>query len=194
MAIVQWSGLQLWHNVVKRSIFIKFFYLIYIMVMAKWLALLLFIYVDHLMRDRSQCCLCYFTLITGCGIGKPLFIFLSHWLWHCGHLCCYSSTFFKKTGQSRPLFCLFLFFSSYNFNNTNWKSIDGVLGIGTRGRRMVGTDETTELWRPPEMMNVFICVIFNLKMFQIFDFSGQSYKRSTSNITSNFPLISTLES
>ena len=121
MAIVQWSGLQLWHNVVKRSIFIKFFYLIYIMVMAKWLALLLFIYVDHLMRDRSQCCLCYFTLITGCGIGKPLFIFLSHWLWHCGHLCCYSSTFFKKTGQSRPLFCLFLFFSSYNFNNTNWK-------------------------------------------------------------------------
>ena len=104
------------------------------------------------------------------------------------------NVFLKKMGQSRPLFCLFSFFSSYNFNNTNWKSIDGVLGIGTRGRRMVGTDETTELWRPPEMMNVFICVIFNLKMFQIFDFSGQSYKRSTSNITSNFPLISTLES
>ena len=29
------------------------------------------------------------------------------------------------------------------------KSIDGVLGIRTRGHRMVGTDETTELWRPP---------------------------------------------
>ena len=26
------------------------------------------------------------------------------------------------------------------------KSIDGVLGIRTRGRRMVGADETTELW------------------------------------------------
>ena len=29
------------------------------------------------------------------------------------------------------------------------KSVDGVLGIRTRGRRMVGADETTELWRPP---------------------------------------------
>ena len=27
------------------------------------------------------------------------------------------------------------------------KSIDGVLGIRTRGRRMVGADKTTELWR-----------------------------------------------
>ena len=30
------------------------------------------------------------------------------------------------------------------------KSIDGVLGIRTQGRTMVGVDETTELWRPPE--------------------------------------------
>ena len=29
------------------------------------------------------------------------------------------------------------------------RSIDGVLGIQTQGRRMVGADETTELWRPP---------------------------------------------
>ena len=29
------------------------------------------------------------------------------------------------------------------------KSIDGVLGIRTRGRRIIGADETTELWRPP---------------------------------------------
>ena len=28
------------------------------------------------------------------------------------------------------------------------KSIDGVLGIWTLGRRMVGADKTTELWRP----------------------------------------------
>ena len=27
------------------------------------------------------------------------------------------------------------------------KSVDDVLGIRTRGRRMVGADETTELWR-----------------------------------------------
>ena len=29
------------------------------------------------------------------------------------------------------------------------KSVDGVLGIRTQGLRMVGADETTELWRPP---------------------------------------------
>ena len=39
----------------------------------------------------------------------------------------YSGNFFlKKMGQSRPLFCLFSFFSDYNFNNSNWKSLDGV--------------------------------------------------------------------
>ena len=55
----------------------------------------------------------------------------------------------KKMGQSRPPFRLFSSFSCYNSNNTNWKSIDGVLGIRTQGRRMVGADETTELWWPP---------------------------------------------
>ena len=38
------------------------------------------------------------------------------------------------------------------FPGSNWifsKTIDGVLGIRTQGRRMVGADETTELWRPP---------------------------------------------
>ena len=29
------------------------------------------------------------------------------------------------------------------------KSLDSVLGIQTCGRRMIGADETTELWRPP---------------------------------------------
>ena len=29
------------------------------------------------------------------------------------------------------------------------KSVDGALGIRIQGRRMVGADETTELWRPP---------------------------------------------
>ena len=42
-------------------------------------------------------------------------------------------------------FCLFSSFSHYNFNNTNWKSLDGVLGIWTHGRKMVGADETIEL-------------------------------------------------
>ena len=50
-------------------------------------------------------------------------------------------------GQSRPLFVYFHSFLS-TISIQIEKSIDGVLGIQTRGRRMVGADETTELWRP----------------------------------------------
>ena len=31
------------------------------------------------------------------------------------------------------------------------KSVDYVLGIRTQGRRIVGTDKTMELWRPPNV-------------------------------------------
>ena len=34
-------------------------------------------------------------------------------------------------------------------------SIDGVLRIQTRSRRMVGADDTTELWRPPTSKKLF---------------------------------------
>ena len=51
---------------------------------------------------------------------------------------------FLNMGQSRPLFCLFPSFSHHK-SITNWKSIDGVLGIWTWGRRMEGADETSEL-------------------------------------------------
>ena len=57
-------------------------------------------------------------------------------------------------GQSRPLlcfiFCSFLFTISIQIE----KSIHGVIGIRTQCHRMVGTDETTELWRPPRAMIV----------------------------------------
>ena len=49
-------------------------------------------------------------------------------------------------GQSRPLFVYFRYFLITI--SIIEKSIDGVLGIRTQGRRMVGADETTELWRP----------------------------------------------
>ena len=39
------------------------------------------------------------------------------------------------------------------------KSIDGVLGIRTRGRRKVGADETTELWWPPIVLVLAIGLI-----------------------------------
>ena len=50
-------------------------------------------------------------------------------------------------GHYRPLF---VYFRSFLVTISIEKSIDGVLGIRTRGRRMVGADETTELWRPPK--------------------------------------------
>ena len=52
---------------------------------------------------------------------------------------------FKHGSIPAASFYLLSSFSRYNFNNKNWKSLKGVLGIRTRGRRMVGADETTEL-------------------------------------------------
>ena len=50
----------------------------------------------------------------------------------------------------------FVYFRPYHITNQLQieKSVDGVLEIRTQGRRMVGTDETTELWRPPLLSNV----------------------------------------
>ena len=60
----------------------------------------------------------------------------------------YSFFSFLKMGQSRPLFVYFRSFLIIILTQIE-KSIDGVLEIRTRGRRMVGADKTTELWRPP---------------------------------------------
>ena len=45
----------------------------------------------------------------------------------------------------------FVYFHHFHITNQLQieKSVDGVLGIQTQGRRMVDADETTELWRPP---------------------------------------------
>ena len=56
-------------------------------------------------------------------------------------------------GQSRPLFvyfCSFLITISIQIE----KNVDCVLGIRTQGRRMVGADETKELWRPPSTVSL----------------------------------------
>ena len=49
------------------------------------------------------------------------------------------------------LFVFISFFSHYKYstNTLNDKSIDGVLGTRTRGSRMVGVDQFTQLWRHP---------------------------------------------
>jgi len=60
-------------------------------------------------------------------------------------------------GQTRPLFLfIFVLFShrvdKYSTNLTIIeKSIDGMLGSWTRGSRMEGADESTELWRDPTL-------------------------------------------
>ena len=47
--------------------------------------------------------------------------------------------------QSRPLFIYFLLFLITISIIQIEKRVDGVLGIRTRGRRMVGADETTDI-------------------------------------------------
>ena len=57
-----------------------------------------------------------------------------------------------KYGSNPASVCLFSSFSQYNDKYSpiiDYKNIDGVLGIWTRDRRMVGEDKSTELWRPP---------------------------------------------
>ena len=36
------------------------------------------------------------------------------------------------------------------------KSVDGMLGIRTRGGGMEGTDEPTELWRHPNLVDILL--------------------------------------
>ena len=79
-----------------------------------------------------------------------MFFFLE---WHFDYIfyCPYNENkdILLKMGQSRPLFVYFHYFPTTISIIQIEKSIDGVLGIRTRGCRMVGADETTELWRPP---------------------------------------------
>ena len=60
----------------------------------------------------------------------------------------------KKMGQSRPLFVYFRYFLDTISIIQIEKSINGMLGIRTQGRRIVGADETMELWRPPSFESV----------------------------------------
>ena len=65
--------------------------------------------------------------------------------------------------QSRPLF---VYFRSFLISIIQIeKSIDGVLGIRTWGRRMVGADETNEQWWPP-LSPVSCCPKWLISFFQ----------------------------
>ena len=61
-------------------------------------------------------------------------------------------------GQSRPLFAYFCYFLDTISIIQIEKSVDGVLGIRIRGCRMVAADETTELWRPPVYIRLYVAL------------------------------------
>ena len=88
---------------------------------------------------------------------------------------------FKKWANSG----LFLFYFRYFLDTISIieKSVDGVLGIRTRCRNVVGADETTELWRP---LNISI-VTSDAKN----QFSGQDRDPSFDQMTSH-ELVTTL--
>ena len=95
---------------------------------------------------------------------------------------CSRLTLVLKNGLNLASFCLFSFFShgKYSTNLTiNDRSIDGVLGTQTWGGRIVGADESPELWRQPkkqrnlpnkQKQNIFLCdkKVSELKMLVLF--------------------------
>ena len=53
-------------------------------------------------------------------------------------------------------FCLFPSFLHDTIQNLIDKSIDGVLGTRTQGSNMEGADNSTELWRLPDLLHMFL--------------------------------------
>ena len=74
---------------------------------------------------------------------------------------------FFQMCRSRPLFVYFCYFLNTISIIQIEKSIDGVLGIWTPGRRMVGADKTTELWRPPWSFLEFKLFIFYERIYLV---------------------------
>ena len=84
-------------------------------------------------------------------------------------------------------FGLFLFFS-HDKQNTSEKSVDGVLGSQTRGGRMAGADESTELCRHQYSgfvtAVIFASIFFYLEVSQaqMFQLSTKTTKQHIINI------------
>ena len=82
---------------------------------------------------------------------------------------CSCVTVFLKNGPNPASFCLFSSFSQHKYNtNFTIKSVDGVLGICTQGGRMVGAEESTELWRHPKSCDTltYVSKFYSLTNFQ----------------------------
>ena len=82
-----------------------------------------------------------------------------------------TSFFLKKWANPGLFFVYFRYFLDTISIIQIEKSIDGVLGIRTRGRRMVDTDETMELCRPPTLrllcFNISAAVVNDVTIFLV---------------------------
>ena len=78
--------------------------------------------------------------------------------------------------------CLFSFFSHDKYS-TNDKSIDGVLGTQTRGGRMVGADESVELWRHPLSLCLLVKPLRDVFLILTYLVKGSITVRLTSCFT-----------
>ena len=74
----------------------------------------------------------------------------------------FQTFFFIKMGQSRPLFVYFRHF----LDTISIIQIEKKRRCRTRGSRMVGAEETTELWRPPFVPNLYF--ILNLQCLYLY--------------------------
>ena len=82
-----------------------------------------------------------------------------------------SQKIFFPMGRSRPLFVYFCSFLITISMIQIEQAKDGVIGIQNRGRRMVDTDETMELCRPPTLrllcFNISAAVVNDVTIFLV---------------------------
>ena len=71
------------------------------------------------------------------------------------HLFLFLEYFFQIWANLGLFLFIFVIFSLHLQFQQIEKSIDGELGIWTRGCRMVGADDTTELWQPPGIKKIW---------------------------------------
>ena len=70
----------------------------------------------------------------------------------------------------------------------NRKSVDGVLGFQTWSHRIVGADQTTEIWRPPYLLHNYVVLL--AEIIQIFHITSQKiFVAMTASTNTNLNII-----
>ena len=95
---------------------------------------------------------------------------------------------FLKNGPN-PLFS-FYSHDKYRTNTINEKNIDGVLGTQTLGGGMVGTDESTELWRHPWKLIFTVASSRSSRQKVKFEFAENSTHKKLLSLSLSLPRFS----